>query len=197
MKAFLLAIAAVQILHCSGVPKTKHALRASVVKLNEITEITNLCGVTRRRAKNIYHSGKMSYKVDLTFTVKETVCSKNSTLEFDDPSCHFRSKKIAEKGFCKSHVEYFADNITDIDVECKGLKTFDSGSNSLESIESSFEVQKKANKTSVEKKANAKKEAPKESLEKSLNIEIKPTVLPKEQSKKLSNEQKKGSRGKH
>ncbi|XP_051886623.1 secreted phosphoprotein 24-like [Pristis pectinata] len=147
MKSFLLAIAAVQILHCSGVPSTKEALRASVVKLNEITEITNLCGITGRRGKNVYRTGKLSYNVDLIFSVKETVCSKNSGLEFDDRSCHFRSKKAAAKGFCKSHVEYFADKIVDIDVECRGLRTIDSKSYSFESSENSIEL--KAKRTPV------------------------------------------------
>ncbi|XP_060684037.1 secreted phosphoprotein 24-like [Hemiscyllium ocellatum] len=146
MKAFLLTIAAVQILHCSGIPRPKDALRASVIKLNQITETSNLCGITRRRVKDIYRTGKLSYNVDLTFTVKETVCSKNSGLEFDDPSCYFRTKKTATKGFCKSHVEYFADEIVDVDVECRGLKMFDSRSGSFESSENSIEV--KARKTS-------------------------------------------------
>uniref|UniRef100_UPI00398EB0DE secreted phosphoprotein 24-like n=1 Tax=Pristiophorus japonicus TaxID=55135 RepID=UPI00398EB0DE len=140
MNSFLLTIAAVQILHCSGVPSPKDALRESVIKLNEITETTNLCGITRRRVKDIYRTGKLSYNVDLTFSVKETVCSKNSGLEFDDPSCHFHPRKSAEKGFCKSRVEYFADKVVDIDVECRGLKTVDSNSDSSESNEDSIEV---------------------------------------------------------
>ncbi|XP_067844320.1 secreted phosphoprotein 24-like [Heptranchias perlo] len=118
MKSFLLIIAAVQILHCSGVPTPEDALRESVIKLNEITEITN----------DIYYKGKLSYNMDLAFTVKETVCSKNSGLEFDDPSCHFRTKKTTEKGLCKSRVQRFADEVIDIDMECRGLKTVDSNS---------------------------------------------------------------------
>ncbi|XP_059822075.1 secreted phosphoprotein 24-like [Hypanus sabinus] len=140
MKTFLLAIAAVQILHCSGVPSTKRALRASVIKLNEMTEIPNLCGVTDRRGKNVYRTGKLSYNVDLIFSVKETVCSKNSRLEFDDRRCHFRPKKTAAKGICKSSVEYFAGKVVDIDVECRGLRTIGSNSHSLESSENSIEL---------------------------------------------------------
>ncbi|XP_078085405.1 secreted phosphoprotein 24-like [Mustelus asterias] len=140
MKSLLLTIAAVQILQCSGIPSPKDALRVSVGKLNEITAITNLCGITRRRVKDVYRTGKLSYNVDLTFSVKETVCSKNSGLEFDDPSCRFRSKKSARKGWCNSRVEYFADEVLDVDVECRGLKTFDSKSGSFESSENSIEV---------------------------------------------------------
>ncbi|XP_069792299.1 secreted phosphoprotein 24-like [Narcine bancroftii] len=140
MKFFLLTLAAVQILHCSGAPSTKHALRASVAKLNEITEITNLCGISGRRGKNVYRTGKLSYNVDLIFSVKETTCSKNSGLEFDDRRCHFRSRKNAAKGFCKSSVEYFAGKVVDVDVECRGLRTIDSQSQSLESSENSFEM---------------------------------------------------------
>ncbi|XP_055494504.1 secreted phosphoprotein 24-like isoform X3 [Leucoraja erinacea] len=151
MKSFLLVIAAVQILHCSGVPSTKDALRASVAKLNEITEITNLCAITRRGVTTTYRTGKLSYNVDLTFAVKETVCSKNSGQEFYDPSCTFLSRNIAEKGFCKSRVEYFADKVADVDVECEGLKTIDSESDSTESNETSIEAQSKSNETSLEK----------------------------------------------
>ncbi|XP_062908635.1 secreted phosphoprotein 24-like [Mobula hypostoma] len=140
MKTFLLSIFAVQILYCSGVPSTKEALRASVIKLNEITEITNLCGITRRGVTNTYRTGKLSYNVDLTFSVKETICSKNSGQEFDDPSCFFRPKNIAEKGFCKSHVEFLADKVADVEVECDGLSTVDSESDSTETSENSIEV---------------------------------------------------------
>ncbi|XP_032880451.1 secreted phosphoprotein 24-like isoform X1 [Amblyraja radiata] len=175
MKSFLLAIAAVQILHCSGVPSTKDALRASVAKLNEITEITNLCAITRRGETTIYRTGKLSYNVDLTFSVKETVCSKNSGQEFDDPSCTFRPKDIAEKGFCKSHVEYFADKLADVDVECEGLKTIDSESDSAESNETSIEAQSKSNETSLEETSSVESKSEETSLDESSNDKSKST----------------------
>ncbi|XP_055494505.1 secreted phosphoprotein 24-like [Leucoraja erinacea] len=173
MKSFLLAIAAVQILHCSGLPSTKDALRASVVKLNEITEITNLCAITRRGVTTTYRTGKLSYNVDLTFSVKETVCSKNSGQEFDDPICTFRPKNIAEKGFCKSRVEYFADKVADVDVECEGLKTIDSESDSTESNETSIEAQSKTNETSLEETTSVESKSEETSLEESSNVESK------------------------
>ncbi|XP_067891981.1 secreted phosphoprotein 24-like [Heterodontus francisci] len=172
MKSFLLIIAAVQILHCSGIPSPKDALRVSVIKLNEITETTNLCGITRRRVNNIYRTGKLSYNVDLTFSVKETACSKNSGLEFDDPNCHFCLKKTAEKGFCKSHVEYFADEVVDIDVECRGLKTIDSNSESSESSENSIEMKSKSKKPSLEESLYVISKSAETSLEDSLNVSV-------------------------
>ncbi|XP_072902857.1 secreted phosphoprotein 24-like isoform X2 [Hemitrygon akajei] len=165
MKIFLLVVVAVQILYCSGVPSTKEALRASAIKLNEITEIPNLCGITRRGVTNTYHTGKLSYSVDLTFSVKETVCSKNSGQEFDDPGCSFLPKNIAGKGFCKSHVEFFADKVADVDVECDGLKTVDSESDSTESNEYSIEAQSKSKETSLEETSNAKSKSEETSLE--------------------------------
>ncbi|XP_059821947.1 secreted phosphoprotein 24-like [Hypanus sabinus] len=170
MKSFLLTLAAMQILHCSGVPRTKEALRASVIKLNEITEIPNLCGISRRGVTNTYCTGNLSYGVDLTFSVKETVCSKNSGQEFDDPSCSFHSKNIAEKGFCKSHVEFFADKVADVDVECGGLKTVDSESDLTESSENSIEAQSKSNETSLEETSNMKSKSTELSLEESSNM---------------------------
>ncbi|XP_032880449.1 secreted phosphoprotein 24-like isoform X1 [Amblyraja radiata] len=175
MKSFLLAIAAVQILHCSGVPSTKDALRASVAKLNEITEITNLCAITRRGVTTTYRTGKLSYNVDLTFSVKETVCSKNSGQEFDDSGCTFRPKDIAEKGFCKSRVEYFADKVADVDVECEGLKTIDSESDSAESNETSIEAQSKSNETSLEETSSVESKSEETSLEDSSNDKSKST----------------------
>ncbi|XP_072115692.1 secreted phosphoprotein 24-like [Mobula birostris] len=175
MKTFLLAIAAVQILYCSGVPSTKEALRASVIKLNEITEITNLCGITRRGVANTYRTGKLSYSVDLIFSVKETVCSKNSGQEFDDPSCSFRHKNIAEKGFCKSHVEFFADKVADVDVECDGLTTVDSESDSTESNENSIEAQSKSKEKSLEETSDVKSSSEETSLEISSNEKDKST----------------------
>ncbi|XP_032880460.1 secreted phosphoprotein 24-like isoform X2 [Amblyraja radiata] len=198
MKFFLLAIAAMQILHCSGVPSTKDALRASVAKLNEITEITNLCAITRRGVTTTYRTGKLSYNVDLTFTVKETVCSKNSGHEFDDSSCTFRPKRIAEKGFCKSRVEYFADKVADVDVECEGLRTIDSESDSIESSETSIEVESKSEETSLEESSNDKSKSTEKSTETSNesldNVKSKSTEVSVEES---SNEQNEDSRGRH
>ncbi|XP_078085406.1 secreted phosphoprotein 24-like [Mustelus asterias] len=170
MKSLLLTIAAVQILQCSGIPSPKDALRVSVGKLNEITAITNLCGITRRRVKDVYRTGKLSYNVDLTFSVKETVCSKNSGLEFDDPSCRFRSKKSAEKGWCKSRVKYFADEVLDVDVECRGLETVDSHRDSFESSEDTVEVETKSKETSIEESPNVRSQSAESSLEDSPNV---------------------------
>ncbi|XP_038644143.1 secreted phosphoprotein 24-like isoform X2 [Scyliorhinus canicula] len=194
MKSLLLTIAAVQILHCSGMPSPKDALRASVLKLNKITEITNLCGITRRRVKDINRTGKQLYNVDLTFSVKETVCSKNSGLEFDDPGCHFRSKNSAEKGLCKSRVEYFADEVIEVDVECRGLKTIDSNSESSESSENSFEVETKSKETSIEESPNVKSKSAESSLEESLNVRSKSAETLLDVS---SNEHNDDSRGRH
>ncbi|XP_032880448.1 secreted phosphoprotein 24-like isoform X2 [Amblyraja radiata] len=209
MKSFLLAIAAVQILHCSGVPSTKDALRASVAKLNEITEITNLCAITRRGVTTTYRTGKLSYNVDLTFSVKETVCSKNSVREFDDSGCTFRPTKIAEKGFCKSRVEYFADKVADVDVECEGLKTIDSESDSSESSETSIEAQPKSKEASLEETSHVKSKSDEISLEDSSNDNTKSTETSHEHPDKMksksielsleepSNEQNEDSRGRH
>ncbi|XP_043550485.1 secreted phosphoprotein 24-like [Chiloscyllium plagiosum] len=209
MKAFLLTIAAVQILHCSGIPSPKDALRASVIKLNQITETSNLCGITRRRVKDIQHTGKLSYNVDLTFSVKETVCSKNSGLEFDDPSCHFRPRKAAERGLCKSHVAYFADEVVDIDVECRGLKTVDSNSDSSESSENSVEVKtqpkpmsieespkvkSKSTEISLEDSPDMKNESTETSIEVSLNVRSKSSETSLDMS---SNEYHEDSRSRH
>ncbi|XP_059821948.1 secreted phosphoprotein 24-like [Hypanus sabinus] len=195
MKSFLLTIIAVQIIHCLGVPSPKEALRASVIKLNEITEITNLCGISRRGVTNTYRTGKLSYSVDLTFSVKETVCSKNSGLEFDDPSCSFCPKNIAGKGFCKSHVEFFADKVADVDVECDGLKTVDSESDSTESSETSIESQSKSKESSLEETSNVKSKSEETSLqEESLNVESKPKEISVEES---SREQNEDSRAQH
>ncbi|XP_051881523.1 secreted phosphoprotein 24-like [Pristis pectinata] len=194
MKSFLLAIAAVQILHCSGVPSTKEALRASVVKLNEITVTSNLCAITGRRVTNTYRTGKHSYNVDLTFSVKETICSKDSGFEFDDPSCRFRPKKIGEKGFCKSRVEYFADQVADVDVECEGLKTVDSQSDSSESRETSIEYENKSQETSLEEASKVKSQSTETSLEEASNVKSASMELSPQQS---SNEKFEDSRDQH
>ncbi|XP_041057359.1 secreted phosphoprotein 24-like [Carcharodon carcharias] len=122
MKSFLLTIAAVQILHCSGVPNPEDALRAAVMKLNEISEISHLCRTISSTVTDLSPTGKFSYNVDLAFSVKETVCSKNSGLEFDDSSCSFRPVKIAETASCRSRVKYLAGEVLDVDVECHGFK---------------------------------------------------------------------------
>ncbi|XP_069786579.1 secreted phosphoprotein 24-like isoform X2 [Narcine bancroftii] len=185
MPYLLLALAAVQILHCSAVPVPEDALRASVLKLNYITEIPNLCGITGRRMTNTYRTGKLSYNVDLTFSVKETVCSKNSGLEFDDPSCYFRPRKIAEGGFCKSRVEYFADKVAYVDVECEGLKTVDSESDSMESSETRFEDLTELTESSLEDISNVKSRSEESSLEEHSNRQSQSEDLSLEASLKV------------
>ncbi|XP_072115846.1 secreted phosphoprotein 24-like [Mobula birostris] len=194
MKSFLFTLAAVQILHCSGVPSTKEALRASVIKLNEITMITNLCGITRRGVTNTYRTGKLSYSMDLMFSVKETVCSKNSGQEFDDLNCSFRPKNIAEKGFCKSHVEFFADKVADVEVECDGLTTVDSESDSTETSENSIEEQSKSKETPLEETSDVESKSKETSAEESSHLKSKSTELSLEES---SNEQNEDSRSHH
>ncbi|XP_059822078.1 secreted phosphoprotein 24-like [Hypanus sabinus] len=193
MKTFLLAIAAVQILYCSGMPSTKEALRASVIKLNEITEITNLCGISRGGVTNTYRTGKLSYSVDLTFSVKETDCSKNSGQEFDDPSCSFRPKNIAGKGFCKSHVEFFADKVADVDVECDGLKTVDSESDSTESSENSIEAQRQSKEKSLEEISDVRSRSEETSPEISSNEEDKSKETSLEESVDVKSKSKETS----
>ncbi|XP_072902852.1 secreted phosphoprotein 24-like [Hemitrygon akajei] len=202
MKSYPLALVAVQILHCLGMPNTKEALRASVIKLNEISEITNLCGITRRGVANTYRTGKLSYNVDLTFSVKETVCSKNSGLEFDYPSCRFRPESTAENGVCKSHVEFFADKVADIEVECDGLKTVDSESDSTESSETSIEDKTKSKEKSVEETSKASTESKEvsqentSSMEKSKEASVEELADVKSKSKETSLEEPSDMRSK-
>ncbi|XP_069786585.1 secreted phosphoprotein 24-like [Narcine bancroftii] len=134
MKSFLLAIAAVQILHCSGVPNPEDALRAAITKLNEISEISHLCGIIGSRITDLSPTGKFSYNVDLSFSVQETVCSKNSGLEFDDSSCIFRPARIAETANCRSRVKYLAGDVLDVDVECHGFRKAKGNRDSVEKI---------------------------------------------------------------
>eukprot|EP00062_Callorhinchus_milii_P021540 gi/632978371/ref/XP_007905874.1/ PREDICTED: secreted phosphoprotein 24-like [Callorhinchus milii] len=144
MRSFLLAIAVLQILQCSGVPSPEAALRTSLMKLNEMTDTPNLCSVTRRRLRAMYPTGKLTYNLDLAFSVKETTCSKNSGLEFDSPLCRFRPAPTAERGVCRSRVKYFADEIVDVHVHCRGLKSFKGKIHSSESRESNQEVKRKS-----------------------------------------------------
>ncbi|XP_067842960.1 secreted phosphoprotein 24-like [Heptranchias perlo] len=145
MKSFLLTIAAVQILHCSGVPDPEDALRVAITKLNEISEISHLCAITSSTVRDLSPTGKFSYNVDLAFSVKETVCSKNSGLEFDDSSCNFRPAKIAETASCKSRVKYLADEVLDVDVECHGFKKPKVNGELSEKVKSNGEISKGGN----------------------------------------------------
>ncbi|XP_062908633.1 secreted phosphoprotein 24-like [Mobula hypostoma] len=182
MKSFLLTLAAVQILHCSGVPSTKEALRASVIKLNEITKITSLCGITRRGVTNTYRTGKLSYSMDLTFSVKETVCSKNSGQEFDDPNCSFHPAVSPEKGFAKAMWNFFADKAADVEVECDGLTTVDSKSDSTETSENSIEEQSKSKETPLEETSHVESKSKETSAEESSHMKSKSTELSLEES---------------
>ncbi|XP_078085402.1 secreted phosphoprotein 24-like isoform X2 [Mustelus asterias] len=140
MKSLLLTIAAVQILQCSGVPNPEDALRAAVMKLNEISEISHLCRTVSSTVTDLSPTGKLSYNVDLAFSVKETVCSKNSGLEFDDSSCNFRPAKIAETASCRSRVKYLADEVLDVDVECHGFRRVKGSGDLLEKMRNDREV---------------------------------------------------------
>ncbi|GCC33941.1 hypothetical protein chiPu_0012412 [Chiloscyllium punctatum] len=139
---------------CRGLKTVDSNSDSSESSENSIEVKTQEKPLSIEESPKIHRTGKLSYNVDLTFSVKETVCSKNSGLEFDDPSCNFRPRKAAEKGFCKSRIEYYADEIINIDVECQGLKTFDRKSGSFESSENSVEVDSKSTEISFEVSSN-------------------------------------------
>ncbi|NXU43058.1 SPP24 protein, partial [Drymodes brunneopygia] len=137
MKIFVFVLA-LSIFSCSGfpaydydLPVTEEALNASIARINSQSWSRNLYGVVRSRVMGVDMWDSDAYRLDLHFSIRETVCSKASGR--DPSTCDFKTGPFMPTASCRSVVEVSGELISNITVRChRGM--FSSESMSSEEI---------------------------------------------------------------
>ncbi|NXO07773.1 SPP24 protein, partial [Oriolus oriolus] len=134
----LIFVLTLSILSCSGFPAydyersvTEEALNASIARINSQSWSRNLYGVVRSRVMGVDMWDSDAYRLDLHFSVRETVCTKASGR--DPFTCDFKTGPFVPTASCRSVVEVSGEQIAGITVRCH-RGTFSSESMSSEEM---------------------------------------------------------------
>ncbi|NXU58624.1 SPP24 protein, partial [Turnix velox] len=98
------------------VPITEKALNASLARVNSRSWGTNLYGVVRSHVTRVDMWDSDTYRLDLQFSISETVCTKASGR--DPSTCAFKTGPFMSTTFCRSFVEVSGDEISNVIVQC-------------------------------------------------------------------------------
>ncbi|NXC55148.1 SPP24 protein, partial [Aleadryas rufinucha] len=112
-------------------PVTEEALNASIARINSQSWSRNLYGVVRSRVMGVDMWDSDAYRLDLQFSVRETVCTKASGR--DPFTCDFKTGPFVPTASCRSVVEVSGELISNITVRCH-RGTFSSESMSSEEM---------------------------------------------------------------
>ncbi|NXB21253.1 SPP24 protein, partial [Rhagologus leucostigma] len=134
----LIFVLTVSIFSCSGfpaydydLPVTEEALNASIARINSQPWSRNLYGVVRSRVMGVDTWDSDAYRLDLHFSIRETVCTKASGR--DPFTCDFKTGPFVPTASCRSIVEVSGELISSITVRCH-RSTFSSESMSSEEM---------------------------------------------------------------
>uniref|UniRef100_A0A8C5U3B1 Secreted phosphoprotein 24 n=1 Tax=Malurus cyaneus samueli TaxID=2593467 RepID=A0A8C5U3B1_9PASS len=134
----LIFVLTLNIFSCSGfpaydyeIPITEEALNASIARINSQSWSRNLYGVVRSRVMGVDMWDSDAYRLDLQFSIRETVCAKASGR--DPSTCDFRTGPFVATASCRSVVEVSGELISNITVRCH-RSTFSSESMSSEEM---------------------------------------------------------------
>ncbi|NWW06013.1 SPP24 protein, partial [Oreocharis arfaki] len=134
----LILVLTLSIFSCSGfpaydyeLPVTEEALNASLARINSQSWSRNLYGVVRSRVMGVDTWDSDAYRLDLQFSIRETVCTKASGR--DPFTCDFKTGPFVPTASCRSVVEVSGELISDITVRCR-RSTFSSESTSSEEM---------------------------------------------------------------
>ncbi|NWU92053.1 SPP24 protein, partial [Upupa epops] len=110
---------------------TEEALNASIARINAQSWGINLYGVVRSHVTRVDMWNRDTYRLELQFSIRETVCTKHSGR---DPSmCDFKFGPYVPTASCRSLVEVSGEVILNVTVRCHRGK-FSSESMSSEEI---------------------------------------------------------------
>ncbi|NXH94732.1 SPP24 protein, partial [Pachycephala philippinensis] len=119
----LIFILTLSIFSCSGfpaydydLPVTEEALNASIARINSQSWSRYLYGVVRSRVMGVDMWDSDAYRLDLHFSIRETVCTKASGR--DPFTCDFRTGPFVATASCRSVVEVSRELISNITVRC-------------------------------------------------------------------------------
>ncbi|XP_051882539.1 secreted phosphoprotein 24-like isoform X2 [Pristis pectinata] len=159
MKIILFILSSLQILCCSGqpcgnctFPVIDEALIASVRKLNDISSIDNLFAMVKGEVKDIVSVGERMFFVDLALDVQETVCPKDSGLDWAD--CALKPLATAETANCTSRVTFDIDVVVNVEVQCTEMDWITPKPRPIPDSESSSESNESSDESSSEDGCN-------------------------------------------
>ncbi|NXT80764.1 SPP24 protein, partial [Zapornia atra] len=119
----LIAVLTLSVLSCSGfpvydydLPATEEALNASIARINSRSWGTYLYGVVRSHVTKVDMWDSDTYRLELQFSIRETVCTKASGR--DPFTCDFKLGPFVSTAFCRSLVEVSAELISNVNVQC-------------------------------------------------------------------------------
>ncbi|NXB99365.1 SPP24 protein, partial [Orthonyx spaldingii] len=119
----LIFVLSLSVFSCSGfpaydyeLPVTEEALNASIARINSQSWSRNLYGVIRSRVMGVDMWDSDAYRLDLQFSIRETMCTKASG---KDPfTCDFKTGPFVPTASCRSVVEVSGELISNITVRC-------------------------------------------------------------------------------
>ncbi|XP_054479592.1 secreted phosphoprotein 24 isoform X2 [Anoplopoma fimbria] len=140
MKPYVLLLALLQFLGCSGIPLYKSELEsmaerglgAALAEVNSVYAVGHLYRVTRGSVKRIIPMGLNTADLLMVFVIKETECVKAS--RNDPQTCTFRPGFFVPSLSCSSRVRMSASSTQVVSLKCG----HDSSSSSSESSEEMF-----------------------------------------------------------
>ncbi|NXQ26108.1 SPP24 protein, partial [Alaudala cheleensis] len=119
----LIFLLTLSVFSCSGfpaydydLPVTEEALNASIAQINSQSWSRNLYGVVRSRVMGVDMWDRDTYRLDLQFSIRETVCTKASGR--DPFTCDFKTGPFVPTASCRSVVEVSRELIANITVRC-------------------------------------------------------------------------------
>ncbi|NXX14543.1 SPP24 protein, partial [Podargus strigoides] len=121
--SILIVVLTLSVFSCSGfpvydyeLPVTEEALNASIARINARSWGTNLYGVVRSHVTRVDMWSSDAYRLELQFSIRETVCSKASGR--DPSTCDFKLGPFVPTAFCRSVVEVSGERISNVIVQC-------------------------------------------------------------------------------
>ncbi|TDG96229.1 hypothetical protein EPR50_G00237690 [Perca flavescens] len=139
MKFYVLLLALLQSLGCSGVPlytselesMASRGLGAALAEVNSVYAVNHLYRVTQSSVKRVISVGINTADLVMVFGIKETECLKAST--HDPQTCAFRPGFFVPSSSCSSRVQ-----MLDTSTQVLSLSCGHDSSSSSESSEEKF-----------------------------------------------------------
>ncbi|XP_073318253.1 secreted phosphoprotein 24 [Pagrus major] len=140
MKSYVILLALLQTLGCSGVPlynselesMANRGLGAALAQVNSVYAVSHLYRVTRGSVSRVVPMGLNTVDLLMTFGIKETDCLKASTS--DPQTCAFKPGFFVPTFSCVSRVRMLDTSAQVVSLRCGR----DSSSSSSESSEEIF-----------------------------------------------------------
>ncbi|NXM70969.1 SPP24 protein, partial [Serilophus lunatus] len=98
-------------------PLMEEALNASIARINSQSWGRNLYGVVRSHVVGVDPWDSDSYRLELQFSIRETVCSKASGR--DPFTCDFKTGPFVPTASCRSVVAVSGEQVSSVIVRCR------------------------------------------------------------------------------